>query len=321
MQRKAKSTLTTLIRIIITLSLLVYVFSNVNFKEFLATLTQINILYLIIILAISILQSAVSTWGWKIALQAFNFKFTYIRLFYYYYIGCFFSLSLPGAIGGDAVKIYYVGKENDKKYIESFASLAVQRILSFLTFIFFFLIPVLLFSNLLDANIRLTLLSLLLILFIISILSVYFPGVKKIAEFLINKLKIYNLNEKIHKLLSSLFLFKKKRKTLGFLILNSFMFYLSSLILRYFILRMLDIELELEIFFAIVIFVTFMVQIPISFAGVGIREGTYLFFFTKYGISPEVAISFSLLEYIPGFILSNLTGLIYLIKSNRLKEY
>jgi uncharacterized membrane protein YbhN (UPF0104 family) len=58
--------------------------------------------------------------------------------------------------------------------------------------------------------------------------------------------------------------------------------------------------------------------IPISFAGLGVREETYRQLFGQVGVPPEVAVAMSLMVYVFGNICTGLVGgVIYLARSAR----
>jgi uncharacterized membrane protein YbhN (UPF0104 family) len=58
--------------------------------------------------------------------------------------------------------------------------------------------------------------------------------------------------------------------------------------------------------------------LPISFAGLGVREGAYVFLFSQAGMTQEVALSLSLLVYALGTVSPGLIGgVIYVLRGTR----
>jgi hypothetical protein len=58
--------------------------------------------------------------------------------------------------------------------------------------------------------------------------------------------------------------------------------------------------------------------VPISFAGLGVREGTYVFLFSLVGVSREMALSISLLIYAVGTVAPGIVGgVIFIVRSVR----
>jgi hypothetical protein len=71
--------------------------------------------------------------------------------------------------------------------------------------------------------------------------------------------------------------------------------------------RAVDIQLPFFVIGWISTFVTIIQLIPISIAGLGIREASYAVLLNDYGISPEQAISFSITIFAV-FIIVGLVG-------------
>ena len=55
--------------------------------------------------------------------------------------------------------------------------------------------------------------------------------------------------------------------------------------------------------------------LPISIAGFGSREASLIFLLSLYGISPEVAISFSILQFFVFYVGGSIVGGIFLLLS------
>jgi uncharacterized membrane protein YbhN (UPF0104 family) len=75
---------------------------------------------------------------------------------------------------------------------------------------------------------------------------------------------------------------------------------------------------RLAYYFVFVPLTSLVLVLPISFAGLGVREGTYVFLFSQVGMSQEMALSLSLLVYALGTVTPGLVGgAIYLLRGAR----
>ena len=52
---------------------------------------------------------------------------------------------------------------------------------------------------------------------------------------------------------------------------------------------------------------------PLSIAGLGLREASSMYFFTKVGMSPEVAIGIAFIFFLMYFMVGLLGGIIYVL--------
>ena len=59
--------------------------------------------------------------------------------------------------------------------------------------------------------------------------------------------------------------------------------------------------------------------LPISFSGLGVQDGAYMFFFSQLGVNPAKALVISVLSHIIRFGIGLMGGLIYLFE-NRLEK-
>jgi len=65
-------------------------------------------------------------WNWL--LRAQNISLSFRRVFHLTFIGAFFNIALPGAVSGDFVKAFYVGREIPGQRARAFASILFDRV-------------------------------------------------------------------------------------------------------------------------------------------------------------------------------------------------
>lgn len=298
--------------VIITITLVVIVYSRIDFNVWISELRSISFYWFFALLLVGLLQSIVSTIGWHISLKTLNISVNFFKLLHYYLMGGFISYLLPGTVGGDAAKLILVGKD-EKKYKEAFVSLVMQRIIGLFVAITFFFIPVVLTTTLID-SVEVKALILFLSFFLAGLIILLIFS-EKVSAFFYQFIELFRIKKFTKFIGDILVIFSRYRKFSSRLFLmsvTSLLFQIISLFFRYIILIALNIQIGFFDFISIVIIVTVIVQIPISMAGIGVREGSYVYFYSKLGITTEKAVAFSLLEYIPGLVLNSFAVLIYL---------
>src|SRR3990172_7839774 len=105
------------------------VFSKTDIARMFSMLKGIGPVIFFLAAFLYILATLGSTLRWKLLLPE---KFTLRRLFSLYMIGAFFSSFLPGVIGGDVVKAYYLNKDA-KKISLTLASIFMDRYLGYVS--------------------------------------------------------------------------------------------------------------------------------------------------------------------------------------------
>ncbi len=75
-----------------------------------------------------IATTTLGVFRWQWLLKAQNIHMSWIRTFQLTMIGIFFNIALPGAVSGDFVKAFYVGKEIKGKKSRAFGSILFDRV-------------------------------------------------------------------------------------------------------------------------------------------------------------------------------------------------
>lgn len=79
-------------------------------------------------LLLSALSTFLGTCRWQWLLRAQNIQLPWLRVLQLNYIGYFFNNALPGAVSGDLVKAYYIGKEAPGQRARAFGSILFDRV-------------------------------------------------------------------------------------------------------------------------------------------------------------------------------------------------
>lgn len=199
-------------------------------------------------------------------------------------IGGFFNNILPGVIGGDAVKVYYLYKDT-RNGGSSLGSVFMDRYTGF-----FALLLIGLFSGGIAYNELKSIgmnwaMPALFVIFILG--SLFLFGVRigrrfaAIADF-------YNY---FHRYL------KKKKIMLQTFIL-SIIIQVVGLMMVYCIALGLDQKPSFAALFVFVPIIITITAVPVSISGFGVREGAFVLLFGLTGIPPQIATSISFLWFL-----------------------
>jgi len=251
-----------------------------------------------------IIASYLSTLRWKLLIP---YQSKTSRLFSIYMIGSFFNTYMPGIIGGDAVKAYYLNKElhatgsalKAQDQIEVHPSLVVA-----------------IASVFMDRYVGLSALLTLGILafpFGISYLeraSVQWPVIWFVpaatsvfiaSSFLIFKARIGVRLRFLFKTYQYLQFYRSKKNILGRCFIYSIIIQLLTILSVYILAKGISLDtsfLALLIFVPIIILVSFL---PFSISGIGLREGAFIFLLGSMGISAEKSMTLSIIWFLSVF--------------------
>lgn len=287
-----KKILSVTLKILVSAGILYFLLRGVDGAVVWNIFSSVNAALLILSAVIYVSTQCVSTLRWSIILDR-DFKPPYLKLLSIYYIGMFFNNFLPTMVGGDVVKGYYLYRATGRADL-SISSIFMDRYSGF------FALMVITAAALIPgyALIRGTTLPLFFVMliggfFVIS-LAIWAKGVHGWAVSMLKKIRLYGLNEKIDRLYNMLMSYKKSYRMLGKVFLCS-LYVQAGVIIGYYALgSALGLNVSLGHYFLFIPLTTAISMLPVSLSGLGIREGAFVYFFSKAGASNEAAITLSL---------------------------
>ena len=120
---------THLLRLLISLSLLLWLGFTIRWPELEQALLQVEVIWLLAAAGLVILSMLISVRKWQVLLQAQGMSVPWVELWKAYWVGLFFNNFLPSSIGGDAVRILWVGKRG-QDVPGAAASVIMERIIA-----------------------------------------------------------------------------------------------------------------------------------------------------------------------------------------------
>ncbi len=298
-----KKFLKILLKALVSSFFLYLVFSKISISNFVKEIRVINIKMLTLATLLYLSTMLFSTIRWSYFVKT---KKTFMELFELYMIGTFFNLFMPGTVGGDVIKAYYLYKEENRKteplvsvFMERYMGLCALFSIASIGFIFGY-------EYVKDTNIP-SLFCLVLGLFVIGTLFVlYFPYEK-----------FYSKLERARLTIRSYF---KDIKTV-------LVTYCLSLIVQgigvgvvYILGKGLAIDLDLKYFLIFIPLITVISMVPVSFSGFGVREYSFFYFFGKFGVSEEKAVGLSLMWFFT-MIITGIIGMFFYLFKKKQNKY
>lgn len=264
-----------ILKVIFSICLITFLVCKIDYSKILDLSCSI-ILYFFVSICVTLFSLYVMTIRWNLLLNEYlNIAIRKKKLYKYYLIGSFFNIFMPGAIGGDVVRVQRLSSRHNVS-IKSATSIAlVERFAGIYGLI--------------------VLLSLCLICrnfpqdfdwtagvpnWILCIIPLIVISLIPILKFILDR---------FHMPSSYSFLVK----TVFVLLVSQF----GDIVIAYLFSLYFDLQLAFSSFIFIMPLVYIATVIPISFGGLGMREGTFSGLMVLYGIDTSYAIIISLLMY------------------------
>jgi uncharacterized membrane protein YbhN (UPF0104 family) len=303
------------IKIVISLVLMGFLLHYIGIENTLARLSKANLWYVPVGIGLYLLAQVISSYRWQFLSEPLGFKLSLREFYDYYLIGMFFSLFLPGSIGGDAVRMFYLSKNTNRKKREALLTLLAERGVGLIALLVLtstvcltpmvervsLVLPLHLpLLPLFHLDLRLILLG-LSSLFLLGYLFLWLIPLDRLAAripqlALLQQAKVYWAN-------------------IGLLVKSvAISIFVHGLMVVMHLLIAQALHVHVDVLYITVVYgiVSLASVLPIAFAGYGVREGMYLLLLTKIGMSPETALAFAFYWDIISTCMSLLGGLILL---------
>ena len=287
---KNKSGINSLLRFLAGIVVLYLLSQSIDFKESFNLIISASVIWLILSLIIIYLLRYFLTWRWKIILNYQNITIPFKKLFSINYIATSVGQVLPGGVGGDVVRGYELNKQI-KQLVNTTSSIVLDRIIGIFSMIVLAFIATVI-AELYGLTLNFTN-YLLFLVFLIIVVWLLTPKIK--AEFekrvSFKSAKLSRMFKKILLILESISDKEKVKALLPKIFFLSLLVQIFRTIMFYFIFLALGTSID---FVYLLVFIPLMLAItiiPISIGGLGVREGTLVYFFGLVGVRPEICVS------------------------------
>ncbi len=307
-----KKILTALLRVSVSIILLIFLFKQVDRKSLFEIIKNANPLLLLLAAFIFFLVYVLCLFRWEMLLRALKIHLPLKRVIISAAGGYFFSLFLPSTIGGDLMRSIDLATHTRRPH-EVIATVVLDRVSGYVGLVLVALLAMLVgWRYINDKSVLLSVGIITAIL--IAVLLVLF---NRFIYSKINKLihspnagKIRQLLEDLH---DELHYFKHHKKVIVNNLIFSLLVQAMPPLSFYVIALSLGLKINIIYFFIFLPIIGAITLLPISIGGLGLRDASTIYFFTKIGISRDLAFAMSLLNFFFILAFGALGGLIYVL--------
>ncbi|HWP60497.1 MAG TPA: lysylphosphatidylglycerol synthase transmembrane domain-containing protein [Candidatus Acidoferrales bacterium] len=296
-----------LIKLSLSLILLGFLLSQIDFPQLLGVLAAADPFYLGVILVGYIIGQVVSCFRWTLLAEPLGFKFIFKDYLAFYFIGMFFNLFAPSTVGGDASRVFYLAyaapgePQWGRRATCAVISVLMDRIVGMAAMVWmaaaalaafpFYPIPA-------------------VIHYIIFALALAFVLAWLFLPLLNRVLERAGFAVAGH-LRLSLEAYWSRQKTIANTLLLSLAIHAIQALLHLMLARGIGVDMPASYGFLLYPLAGIFSALPLSLNGIGLRENAYLFLLTLIGIRPEKAVAFGLLWFLMVVLDSLIGGVVY----------
>lgn len=256
-------------------------------KELLTSPTNLAIAFLFL------LSSAVlCTTRWLILVRGQGLHLSFSDLFSLTMIGSFFNTFMPGSVGGDLIKAWYIAGKEPNKRTQAVFTVILDRILGLAIIVFYAAITLAIFSDWIQEKKELKAIAYSLWLFsAVAVLSalLFFQSNKFRFAFLNDLLGSLKRFKKISKVIDATTLYRHQSKQIIFAALLSALSFLSAIYFHSFQGQLIGASLTWEQYFFVVPVAVTVSAVPLLPGGIGTGQIAFFTLFKWLGVpNPEL---------------------------------
>lgn len=282
MSPKLKSRLITILKIAVAAALIGYLVraGHLDPKDLWRLMTVQNVIMALVLIGLNIF---IANWRWVILLRARGIQVSLMYGFSLYLIGTFFNFALPGSVGGDVVRGYYLVADHPGRRLDCVLSIFIDRILGLYSFFILTLLAVAWDYQFVSTHEQIRWVALLAFLIFTAMTAFFVVAFSNRLSHLFG-LKFFEKRiPVIHKLVTGFLLFGRDRRAILYSVLVSLLGQGFAMIFFY---QMGVISGEADITLMAVMFVVpmgFLVTaVPIAPAGIGVGQVAFSYLFQAY---------------------------------------
>jgi uncharacterized protein (TIRG00374 family) len=303
-----------LLKILVSLILIVVILRSVDTRALWEVVRHANPWLLLATLGLVMAGVILRAYRWQILLHDQGVDASLRELSSLWFVSFLFTNLLPSGIGGDAIKMYELSRVTGRR-AAAVSSVLVDRFMG-------------LFA-LQAIGLAALAFSWRLVPIEIVLLTVGIFGASLLVGWAVSSRRLWDLLARwvpyfdrllaiktVSSLVTSLQSYRRSALLRAFgvgIVFNALLIGMNVLIGT-----ALGADLPLGYYLVFVPITSIVLILPISFAGLGVREGTYIFLFSTAGLAQEVALSLALLVYALGTVSPGLVGgVIYILRGAR----
>ncbi len=300
------------LKIVISLALLAYTIHLVDWRKGLALVPQANIYLMVLAVALLTLERVVSVFKWLLLLRAKDAPVSFWRLFIINYVGGFWGLILPSSVSADIVRGYYLSRTAAGLSL-TVTSMLVDRIIAGLALVSLAGVGAWLAGDQFGLVHHRVVIVAGVAACALAVTLLFRPAsLRRIDRHIIQRLTRWNLNRHIRNWVVSCLEYRRYPGLLLLSYLLSILVQIIRVLIFYTVALGFNVHAPLFYYLIFIPLIMVLIMLPVSFNGIGIREGSFVAFFAMVGVSSADAFVVSFTVSLLTTLTTAVGGLIYL---------
>ena len=286
----------TLLKLGFTVLLLVVLGYQLDLRTLASVIMSAHLGPLLLAVLLQLSLTLIAVFRWKIILSYFTIQIPYLQALRIVFMGNFFSLFLPSAIGGDVFRAYYVSRRTKKGLSHMLTTTFLDRSAGLGALLLIGLCASL-SSDIAVGGVRLSrvFMGFALIYFLISV-AVFHDWSHRATSRLVAQFGFDALDEKFQLIYEGLRALIRAPVEVFVIFGLSLIIQLVAVCVMWFAALSLNFGSSFGVFLVFIPLINLSIMVPITINGFGLRENLYLILFAELGTQDEMAVALGLLQ-------------------------
>ncbi len=301
---------------IVSVGLLLFLFKRIPLDQFATAARDVRYPWLVAAWTLLLASNLLGAWQWSRLLHVVDIRIPFWKVSAYYHVGLFFNNFLPAGIGGDIARVADASRHGPTK-TAALSAVLMDRLVGMVAIATLALVTTLPAID----RFHLTLAYLAVVgFFVMSVTlvwAVFHPALLPACERLLARVGLGGLSPHLDDLAGRLAGFRARRGLFAGLFVVAALTQVSRIGVHALVAIALGIHIPLVYFFLFVPLLAVIISLPISFNGIGVREGAGIILFGLVGVDRAHAFSLQFLTFLVMVAVSLLGGLVFLARIPR----
>jgi hypothetical protein len=296
---------------IVSVGLLMFLFKRIPLDQFAIAARGVRWVWLVGGGLLLLGSNLLGAWQWGRLLRVVDIRIPFWKVCSYYHVGLFFNNFLPAGIGGDIARVADSSRHGATK-TAALSAVLMDRLIGTVALASLALVTTLPAID----RFHLTLVYLALLGFfafsVTLMWAIFHPALLPACEGLLARVGLGGLSPHLDDLAARLAGYRARRGLFAGMFAIAVLTQISRIGVHALVAQGLGLSIPLVYFFLFVPLLAVIVSLPISFNGIGVREGAGIVLFGLVGVSRAQAFSQQFLTYLVMVAVSLLGGLVFL---------
>lgn len=304
------------LRLVICLSLMAYILTSLDYSRITQIQGRLQNGFIVLLLVTKMLEDLLKAFKWQHLLRLHDIRVKATEILHVDYVSRFLNLFAPSTISQDIFRFLGLSKAVPEKE-DMLSSILMDRLLGMFSLVTFVAVGAV--ASLGNSPFSGTILA--LSAFTIGVLGLLLAALfnRPLGDLTMRICRRFEDRRYLSfvaRVVESLLRYRIHPSGMALVFGLSLMVQVLRIFLYFFAAQALGLSLPLQSFAFYTPIVTFLAMLPISISGLGVREASFAFFFTRIGVAPTeaflipaiVSISSLIFSILPGGIVITLRG-------------